>query len=200
MLHHQIQYHRIPTRLEVLATAAEAQTWEPHHTEEYQKLDDLITESMLHAERQVGRHHTAKFKWSPKLKLAVMLYRYWTLRLRQLNYPRPFLSLPKYIEEGHVPHSLHLASLTKPEIVAHLHQSLADLRHYQKCHHELREEWLSSLAEALVLDQHPELSAKDASSLCSLKKTQQLRQLRRRERMRKSYFKLKKILKSSSPT
>ena len=86
MLHHQIQYHRIPTRLEVLATAAEAQTWEPHHTEEYQKLDDLITESMLHAERQVGRHHTAKFKWSPKLKLAVMLYRYWTLCLRQLNY------------------------------------------------------------------------------------------------------------------
>jgi hypothetical protein len=47
--------------------------WLEEHILSYERLDALITESMLYAERQVSKRYTKRYEWSPTLIKAVTL-------------------------------------------------------------------------------------------------------------------------------
>jgi len=54
------------------------------NTTEYESLDQVITVSMLTAEKAISRHITTTYQWSPTLKKSVYCLRYWHLCLRQV--------------------------------------------------------------------------------------------------------------------
>jgi hypothetical protein len=76
VLHDQLLYHKVSERIADLETAAQQQSWTAQHTQEYERLDTLITESMLHAERSSGKRYTKRYEWSPTLVQSVEKVRY----------------------------------------------------------------------------------------------------------------------------
>jgi hypothetical protein len=50
----------------------------------YDALDRDITRAMLHAEKEAKRP-SGRYEWSPKLREAGLLARYWNLRLKELD-------------------------------------------------------------------------------------------------------------------
>jgi hypothetical protein len=90
-LHQQFEIHKIPEK--VTALRQDYNQWADHHQLEYEKLDKLITEAMLYAERQSGSKYTKTYEWSPTLIQAVSAERYWRLQLRHsqgLSHSRNF--------------------------------------------------------------------------------------------------------------
>ncbi len=76
-----------------------------------------------------------------------------------------------------------------------LQQAATSLRDYQKRHRELRAKYLEELAEAIVLDRSPDL---EHSSMVHVKEdrvTNQIKQLLKRENMRRMFRKIKRVLK-----
>jgi hypothetical protein len=59
-LHQQFEIHKIPEK--VTALRQDYNQWADHHQLEYEKLDKLITEAMLYAERQSGSKYTKTYK------------------------------------------------------------------------------------------------------------------------------------------
>ncbi len=70
-------------KVDQLKTVIATNRWDNTHTEQYQKLDDIVTASMLSAERQTGKSFSTHYDWSPILKKADLAQRYWNLRLKQ---------------------------------------------------------------------------------------------------------------------
>jgi hypothetical protein len=62
---------------------ADNNSWCPAHSDQYQTLDKVITEAMLHAESKLGPQKSNNFEWSPTLKRAIQAQRYWALCLKQ---------------------------------------------------------------------------------------------------------------------
>jgi hypothetical protein len=65
-------------KLNQLGQAITSNTWGEIQSSQYQKLDEIITDSMLYAERQTGKSFSTRNDWSPILKQAVQAHRYWT--------------------------------------------------------------------------------------------------------------------------
>jgi len=154
---------------------------------------------MLYAEQQVGRRLTQTFEWSPRLKVAVMPQRYWVLRLCLKRHPTRKTSLEKIVEDNYIPEEQHKASLIEQELVHNLRESYATLRQYQSHHKELRETHLELIADAIVWDRNPALFSWAAQPIRSTRQQHQLRQLKQCDKMRKSYRKLKGVLKKLHP-
>lgn len=56
---------------------------------------------MLFAEKQAGKRYSKQFQWSPTLKQAVQAYRFWWLKLKQVQFGRVSLpQLEKYHREA----------------------------------------------------------------------------------------------------
>jgi hypothetical protein len=53
--------------------------WTDSHKAEYEKLDTIITETMLFAEHSCSKHYMKCFEWSVTLIRAVETVRYWRL-------------------------------------------------------------------------------------------------------------------------
>jgi hypothetical protein len=70
-LHHQLLYHNVFERCKALLEAADSETWTPDHLIQYEKLDKIITESMLCAEVNCSRKITKRYEWSPELVKSV---------------------------------------------------------------------------------------------------------------------------------
>jgi len=67
ILHQQLQYHKIPEKIVALRQTLSAGQWTKHNRTSYEKIDKLITEAMLHAERKSRKKYTGTFAWSPEL-------------------------------------------------------------------------------------------------------------------------------------
>lgn len=70
-LHEQLQYHAVFDKSKALLEAASKKQWTESHTADYEKLDIVITQAMLHAESACCRKYTKQFEWSPTLIQAV---------------------------------------------------------------------------------------------------------------------------------
>jgi hypothetical protein len=81
-LQEQLEYHKIPKKLDALQRVISSGQWSHNHQQEYEKIDNLITEAMLHAEKISSKKYTGTFSWSPGLSKAVQTERFWKLLLK----------------------------------------------------------------------------------------------------------------------
>jgi len=66
-LQEQLNYHKIPEKLRKLQEVIDLGQWTEQHKIEYERLDKIITDSMIHAEKTSCRKLTSTFSWSPQL-------------------------------------------------------------------------------------------------------------------------------------
>ena len=79
--------HKIESRVNDLITVAPSLTTLQCKAS-YDVIDRDITRAMLHAEKEAKRP-SGKYAWSPKLREAGLLARYWHLRLKALDSGKP---------------------------------------------------------------------------------------------------------------
>jgi hypothetical protein len=150
---------------------------------------------MLHAESNTGRKFSTRYERSPELMRAVQTFQYWQLRFRQarrLSVSQPRLASLQ-LQAGLLEADISISSVDR--ILQCLQQAATSLRDYQKRHRELRAKYLEELAEAIVLDRSPDL---EHSSMVHVKEdrvTNQIKQLLKRENMRRMFRKIKRVLK-----
>jgi len=81
-LHKQLDLHKVCLKVEQLSKITSEQ-WTLQNQTQYERLDRLITESMLYAESCAAKKYTKKFEWSPTLVRSVFAERFWRLALRR---------------------------------------------------------------------------------------------------------------------
>jgi len=161
--------------------------WADHHQLEYEKLDKLITEAMLYAERQSGSKYTKTYEWSPTLIQAVSAERYWRLQLRHSQGRQVTArTLQRAREQAGL--SLNHSVLSFPDILQCLMAARETRKLLQKDHHGLRQNYLQKLAAALVINRAPYLDG-DARYEDQLSKrtAKEVKRLIRLERKRYLY-------------
>jgi hypothetical protein len=70
-VHDRLSNHNVFTRMEALQAVIQKDQWSAQSTLEYESLDQIITESMLAAEKDLSKRITTTYQWSPRLKQAV---------------------------------------------------------------------------------------------------------------------------------
>jgi hypothetical protein len=83
VLHEKLHQHNILTKVTDLHTKAQLNNWEAQDLLEYEKLDRLITKSMIFAERKTSSRFTKTYEWSTTLVKAVYAERYWRLAYKR---------------------------------------------------------------------------------------------------------------------
>jgi hypothetical protein len=74
----QMDYHRIEEKIELIESLNTASSRSPHQQVLYEKLDKVISESMIHSERSITRTRTGPAQ-------SIQAVRYWKLRLKHLS-------------------------------------------------------------------------------------------------------------------
>jgi len=117
----------------------------------YERLDKLLTESMLYAESVSAKEYSGKFQWSPVLKVAVKATQFWSVLLKQakglqINEAQK----QRLLAEADLREEVGQKRWSIPEIINQLRQTRADLRQLQKQHIQLRANYLEALADARI--------------------------------------------------
>ncbi len=190
-LYEQYEYHNIIKKVEQLITKSAEGSWSIYLSEEYQKVDKLITEAMIYAERKTGRKYSTKFDWSPALKQAVQAFRFWKMKLKL---SKGLHVSPTVLQHYHSEAALPLSNLSEDFSETQLIQAIKAAYHtmvsHQKNHPQLRQSYLEGLAEAIVLHQSPTLSSPEATHIRAERTSKQLKNLIRREKHKKMYNKI----------
>jgi exonuclease III len=198
-LHEQIEYHKIVDKYRNLMEQAESNTWSLIHEDNYEKVDQINTESMIHAERQGGKY-TKKYDWSPTLIQAVQTVRYWELLLKR--------SKGQLVAQSTIDITRHAAGLplysndyfNRPTIVSKLRAARLWKRSCQKNHVPLRQEWLESLATAKVLHRAPYLASEEQAGELQRRMEKELKELKKREHKRRQYRRISYTLRPDTNT
>jgi len=176
----------IPKKVEALKHQSKIE-WLEEHLLSYERLDALITESMLYAERQVSKRYTKRYEWSPTLIKAVYAERYWRLMLRRSQGRLVSDDLLQRTRlRAAIPLTKHHYNL--PEIIGCLTAARQSRKSLQKDHHTLRQNYLEKLAAALVIKRAPYLEEDPKYDERLAKRTaKEVRRLIRLERKRYLY-------------
>jgi hypothetical protein len=180
-LHDQLQYHKFYDKLPSLLDVAKQQSWSANHTIQYERLDRISSESMLHAEKAAGQKYTKVYEWSPVLIQSVEAVRFWCSLLQR---SKGLKICQTTIEQLHRNVGLPLSSLAvvdQPETIVELRSTRAHMRSLQKSHVELWDAYLHSLAEALVLQECPHLLQEENQDILQQVTAEQIRGLLKRE-------------------
>jgi hypothetical protein len=191
-LHEQIKIHNVLHKIETLTKAIDNGYWQETHTTAYQTLDDIVTESMLMAERSVSKSFSKKFDWSPKLKQAVQAHRYWKLRLQQKRGGLVSNSrVAHHREAANIPDD---SPMTESQIIEAIKGPAKQLKDLQRRHRELRTTYLEELTESIVLSQAPSLAFDSMAAVRNERRQIQVRRLIQREANRRTYRKIRGII------
>jgi len=95
----QMQYHQLLKKVEMLIEVAKNKSWQKSHQQEYEKIDRLLIEIMLHAERKASKKYSLTYCWSPLLLAAVKRVQYWQLQIKQKKGIRTSLNCIKKTED-----------------------------------------------------------------------------------------------------
>jgi len=193
-LHKQLQYHKVQDKLFALLTAAKNHTWSSAQITQYEKLDRIITESVLHAEKAAGQKFTKVYEWSPVLIQSVEAVRFWRSLLQR---SKGLKICQATIERLHRNAGLPLSSLAvvdQPNIIVELRSARAHMRSLQKSHVELRDAYLHGLAEALVLQKRPHLQREENQDILQQVTADQIRALIKCEHKRRMYNTIGRVL------
>jgi len=77
-----LYYHNVFEKCKALLELSQAKQWNQAQTDEYEKLDIIITQSLLFAKQSCSKKYTKHYEWSPQLKKAVKTLRFWWLLLK----------------------------------------------------------------------------------------------------------------------
>jgi hypothetical protein len=151
----QLDLHKISKKVNLLQQK-DPKTWINSDYQNYEKLDTLITESMLYAERLAGSRYTKTWEWSPTLLAAVYAERFWKLAIKRLR--GRFVSDELFLRTSKLANiSSPPVTLSLPELIQCLISARQSRKALQKDSHTLRQNYLTGLAEALVLKRAPYL-------------------------------------------
>jgi len=191
----QLCYHKILPKAEKLHTKAQSGSWTPENIHEYEKLDNLITEAMLKAERRISKKVTTTYQLSPSLKAAINTITYWKLQLSQLKGKVISQhSLSKIFQHTKLSTAL-TRSLSLEEVVGYIREARATLKDIQKNHVELRSQHLKELANAIITFRRPALLEPGKEKEYEKKKQREIRRIMRREALIRVHKKIGYILK-----
>jgi hypothetical protein len=186
-LHRQLQYHNVPEKWSALMTIALNKIWTDKHSEEYEKIDTLITESMLYVERQSSTKYTKAFQWSPALIQTVEAVCFWRLLLKRIKgilVQESTLALAREKAGFTLPLE---AAYDQPLIIANLRSALTKMKSSQKSHVELREAYLYGLAEAMILKKKSHLQKAESHEILHSLTKEQVERFIKREHKRHMY-------------
>jgi hypothetical protein len=186
-LHDKFAKHNIQVKCDTLQQASTDGTWTHQDEAIYHKLDKTITQAMLSVEKTLWKSYSTKFSWSPKLKEAVQAYRFWRLKLKHSKGQHVSrATLVHHSTAGIIlPNLLELSSHS--DIISHLQASYQHLKIMQLQHGQLRATFLEELAEAIVINQQPNLTFDSMEPVRREPTLKQLKQLQSRERMQRTY-------------
>jgi hypothetical protein len=178
--------------------AASNNQWDITHTDDYEKLDTIITQAMLYAESVCSKKYTKCFEWSPTLIQSAETIHFWRLLLKQSKgLPIKYSTIQQARVNTGLPPSMD--HLDQPLIIQGLRDALTHMHNSQKSHIELREAYLHGLAEAIFLERHPYLKEKEEheGTLCQFIEDQ-IQWLIKWERHHRIYKNIGKVLKDTA--
>jgi hypothetical protein len=126
-LHKQLEYHKVFDKCKLLKEAAEQNLWGSDQIVKYDRLDVIITQSMLYAEKACSKRYTKRYEWSPQLIRAVESVRYWRLLLKRskgLQIQCSTISRAK--SNAHLPNSPE--PVDQPSIINSLKKALTHMK------------------------------------------------------------------------
>jgi hypothetical protein len=192
-LRKQLDYHNISQKIDALYKQASEVPNDPSIPLRYEKIDRILTESMLYAEKRGTKKYTDTYQWSPALAAAVNAVKYWRIRIKQLKKVKVAEeTIRKAAEAAKLP--LPGTRMTTTEVLRNLREAHRVLKQHQKNHIELREKHLDSLAEARVVAVCPALKF-DANKMEKATE-KEIRRILRNERCRRSHRLVRRCLKS----
>jgi hypothetical protein len=138
----QLSYHSIMEKCKALYSTASSKQWTEDLSDQYEKLDKLITESVLYVERQSSKKYTKRFEWSPALVQTIESVCYWCLLLKRAKGLSIAASTLTSVREREKNSPLDTDSLDLPVIVKNLRMAIQQMRLSQRSQIELREAYL----------------------------------------------------------
>lgn len=159
-----IRYHRLEEKTNELFKVAENASWTEENTHTYNQVDKLMTEAMLHAEREVSRKYSDTYHWSPLLSQAVQAKQYWEMRLQQAK--GGLVPETRLVKLSTAAGILHDATMKIEDITKATKASRITLREFQRQHIHLRANHLEALAEARVVHRDPSMEAPNRTKQC----------------------------------
>jgi len=195
VLFEQLEYHKVMENLDRLIQIS-VEEWEDSDQVTYEKLDHLITESMIYAEKFCTKRYSTKYQWSPLLLKAVYAYRYARLRLKTTNgIPVTPKAIQYHQKQAFITDEQHRELDAVEKMVNFLREAKAQMKSYQKKHVELRKEYIEGLAEAQILKRFP--TAEEGTDFFNKQKEKQLKALSNRESTRTMHSKIRTALNSN---
>ena len=191
-LFEQLEYHKVMKKLERLVRI-KVEDWKDSDRITYEKLDRIITESMIYAESSCAKRYSTRYHWSPLLLQAVYAYRYARLRLKAANnLPVTQKTILYHQKQAKITDEQHKELQAIDQIVKFLRETKARMREHQRKHEELRKEYVESLAEAMVFKRFPTIEK--ATGFFEEQKASQLKALSNRESARAMHRKIRVAL------
>jgi hypothetical protein len=132
--------------------------------------------AMAHAESIVTKPRKP-YSWSPKLRDAGIVYRYWRLRHREEKYNEDYAAtfdrIEQLVQQTNPMFVLPLRSLqlTKDQVTSNLNEAATHLRTCQKNSIELRFQSYADLLATYENDRNPDTKKKSERNACIVRKT-----------------------------
>ncbi len=190
----QLDYHKITDKAQNLLNRAIDNNWTESLTDEYEKLDTLITEAMLRAEKNVSKKVSKTYQWSPSLQASISALSYWKLRLSQLHGKAISTHTLNKLYKKTTSNPVLQRQLPIEEVIKQVRQARATLKEHQKKHVELRENHLTELAEAIVYARNPALIDLKRQKEFIKRSQKELRRIKRKEALSRMHRRIKYTL------
>jgi len=193
----QLEYHKIPKKLDALQQVISSGQWSHNHQREYEKIDRLITEAMLHAEKISSRKYTGTFSWSPELIQAVQTERFWKLLLKlSKGIPIADSTISRTRQAAGLPNVLEPVPTAR--IITELRAAKHTRKQFQSMHTQLRENYLDRLAKSLVLKASPQLQDPKNAERLRLRTREAVVRIIKKERKKLMYKNIGAVLGQNS--
>jgi len=192
ILQHQITHHKLEEKTHQLYNQAKYGEWSQEAAARYEKIDNLLTEGMLHGEKSVSRKYSKRYHWSPKLSTALKTLHYWQLRL-QVAKGNPFNHNKLIILQQQLNIQRDQIEIPTIQVVQELRTARKLLKEYQKDHIQLREEHLKMLAEARILARYSIPQPKMAQSQ-DKRVTKEIHRIKRKEALKLMHSRINRAL------
>ena len=142
----QMMYHKIYDKNDALKTKSAEGRWTTKCTEQYEKMDKIILESVKHADRMVAKRFSTRYEWSPELIRSVNELRYWTLRLKAVKGFRVDQEvIQQYRGSAKLSRAQSDQITARAEIIQYLREAKRSMYENQKHHVELRRSYLDGV-------------------------------------------------------
>jgi hypothetical protein len=136
LLHDKLSYYGAYATATKLRRAARDSRWHDSDTELYHTLDTIVTQSMMYAEKQVGKRQTKPYQWSPTLRKTVFQLHFWCICLKcSKGLPVAHSRLKYNMEQTALPPDSILVTDTHT-IIEHICATYKLLKEQQKHHKE----------------------------------------------------------------